>query len=57
MAAEGYSWREYTDINFISKMHDYMYWAGIMASAGLGLIFHAAVGMKAGEASGEREAR
>lgn len=37
---QGYSWKDYEDINFVNKMHDFYYWGSMAIALGIGLIIN-----------------
>jgi hypothetical protein len=45
---QGYSWRDYTDINFVNKAHDLYFWGGLAVAAGTGLMINALIGVLLG---------
>lgn len=38
---QGYLWKDYEDINFVNKMHDFYYWGSMAIAIGIGLIINA----------------
>ena len=49
MLINGYSWRDYDDMNYVNKMHDLYYWGSMAIAIGLGLLIHLAIMLKLGK--------
>jgi len=49
MLINGYSWRNYDDMNYVNKMHDLYYWGSMAIAIGAGLLIHLAIMLKLGK--------